>query len=1040
MEPLNEEELNLGNILLSNNRAASNFFLHSSNPRFLNFLLGDNQKQRNLFQEGVIAEEDGQISFILPMAYLVRIAEALQEEKDALNSTIYQEYTNYIAKATYTVIKCNFPISDHTHPFIIIQTIQIITCLGIENFDSIILSFITESIKKGWMEHIIWYLCDLLKELIKHKNNNSIILLKAIITNLPSENHCDSNIYYSLEENILTPTILEKLSTFCGEDFIFYLTQSLAELLYKKHNKLNYEKIELTCEKNASVNVKLLNSDTSFSLPNLPLSAKRLNLIPLIEANLSANINNDKNLIIEQILHFYTYIWNDLSYIFYPNLYTNSDCTNLDNDKNLLIFLIKELLTYTLRQQGLEYFHQLYNRITTNYNYFIFKRILLYCYSNNFSQTRSEIFNLLTQEKTLLLSEVFEADIYYLFETNVASFSKEEKKIIEQLIEAGPYDEVDWLEENLRKLYKQDTRKNYWKQKQYAALVSDSLFQEKYQKLKEKNKGKEFFNFRDGVKAKPITYKPLLNDEDALSLILATPNDYVKQIHNFEPNGCAEKHIFFDENPSNEGNIEQLQRLAKNYPCEIIKALPSLHSLRPIYIVHVFEGLAQSNEYKQISWNFLFSFIESYLADLSNKDELILESMFFSIPKEKEKQRIICAFADSLPTQFSNTDIETSEVISKMISFLYLLTEGYSFQHTAFIIEGNTKKPVPYLDSAINTCFGRVLEKLLRIILHNHNISLNGAKKLYTSLLDKGVIEAFVFLGYYFADLENIWSDWPKEQADRFLTTITPETNYWQIFFEGFLKSPFKYLYHYDSMLPHYQKAIREDNKDNRKWFSEILASFFIEGKDPLQGNSLLAYCYEQQKFDLLNDAIHFVSRDLNQTLRYQKESSKEQEKEEETLNLKAKQLWTFIWDKINDIYPDSDTSTSIIATLYHLINLIPGLDKLGEVEYQNISMILTQTPRKIFSWNHIISDLLYLVKKQPTAITVLNLGKIYLRIIKKIDLPFPKESHSAIISILKDFITDQEVNKIYLDIKEQYIKKHWLEDFTKIFKIDHID
>ena len=1039
MEPLNEEELNLGNILLSNNRAASNFFLHSSNPRFLNFLLGDNQKQRNLFQEGVIAEEDGQVSFMLPMAYLVRIAETLQKEKDSLNSTIYQEYTNYIAKATYTVIKSNFPIPTHTHPFIIIQTIQIITCLGIENFDSIILSFITESIEKGWMEHIIWYLCDLLKELIKRKNNNAIILLKAIITNLPSENHCDSNIYYSLEELLLIPTMLEQLSTFCGENFIFYVTQTLAKLLYKKHNKLNYEKIELTCAENASVNVKLLNSEISFSLPYVRFLEIRAKLGPIIETKLSTYINSDKDLIIEQIFHFYTYIWNDLSYIFYPNLYANSNCTDLDNDKNLLIFLIKELLTYTLRQQGREYFHQLYNRITTNYNYFIFKRILLYCYSKNFSQTRNEIFNLLTQEKALLLSGVFEADIYYLFETNITSFSKEEKKIIEQLIEAGPYDEVGWLEEKQRDVYKQDSIKNYWKQKQYAAMVSDSLFQEKYQKLKEKNKGKEFFNFRDGVHAKPISFKPLLNDTEALTLIASAPNEYVKQIQNFEPNGCAEKNDFFDEKPSNEGNIEQLQRLAKKYPYEISNSIFRLSLLRPIYIVHLLDGLAQSEECSRKSWKLLFDFIETYIENLPTNSEKQLESVFLAIPAGKEKQQIIRAFVEALPVQWKNADMEANEVVSQIINFLSLMLKDYSFQQPVFIIEGETKKPVSYLESAISTCFGRVLEKLLRIILHNQNISLNAVKDFYTSLLEQGKVEALTFLGYYFADVENIWPKWTQEQANK-LIDRAPDTNHWEIFFEGFLKSPFKYLYHYDSMTPHYQKAVRENKEDNRKWLSEILGSFFIEGQDTLQKNSLLAYCYEQQKFDLLNDAIHFISRNLNQTLRYQKESSKEQEKEEETLNLKAKQLWTFIWEKLNDIYLDSDKSAFVIASLNQLINLIPGLDKLEEKEYKHISLLLQQTPIKTFAWNHIISDLLYLVKKQLTSITVLNLGKIYLRIIKKIDFPFPKESHSAIISILKDFITDQEVKKIYLDIKEQYIKKHWLEDFTKIFKIDHID
>ena len=1029
MKPLNSKELELASILLSNQQALGNFFQYSNNPRFLKFLLGENLEQRNIFLQGIPIEETEHGEFLFPMAYLVRIAERLHAGKATINNDIYIEYINYIHQALLSIIKGYSLLTHQNYTAIITQTIQILLLIGIEHMDAPIQYFLISSIKNGWLENISWQLKDLLVALIKDKHPFFLNLFMVVIEFLPEESSSQSNIYYSLETIFQDTTILGVLSSFCGRDFIINLSKKLTEILWAADNRVSDENFIMTLAENAAVKVEISALGLNFNLPYVPLAQKRQKLILLIEQQLPSLEKKNKDRIIEKILHYYTYIWQDYSYIFYTDLYKNIDIALHFDRKCFLIYLLKEILFYTLQQQGEETFQDIYQGITSDSKFFIFKRILLYCYGKNFSIVREKIFQLLSEEKSILFSAPFEAEIYHFFENNLSSFSDNEKEFIKNLIDEGPYEDLAWLPEEAQKHYQQEAVKNYWKQKQFVSLVKDPEFAKAYQKLKEQTGEKEFFNFRDGFSFKPVTYIPLLKDDEALQLIINNTSAYLKKIHEFEPLGARARQAFLDEKPSNEGNIKQLQRLAKDHPIEIATRISYLRSLRPIYIVQIFEGLKESSQVEILDWSALLAFISSYLENIPAAPSENLETHFFEIKKGEEAKQIVRAFAEALPDKFQKTTIDARQVVEALIKFLSSLLDTYSFQHAAFIIEEDKKRPVSYLESSINTCFGRALEKLLRIIVLNPECANQQFQDFYTKCLNKKVVEAYLFLGFYFTDLEHRLPEWSNQQANSLLAP--DQDDGWDIFFEGFLKKRIKCLTQYESMFAHYEKAIKMGSSEYQDLLAEEFTGFFLYGKDTLDNKSLISICYQNKSFSLINNIINCISRDINRILHQQDKLTEEQKKEKQNLLEKANQLWNFIWHKITDP-PVQDTPISLLSAMG---GLIPSLNSLTEREYQQILKILSHYSPKIRPWDFLIPNLLFLVKKDLNEYSSCLMGKIYLEIIKKIDFPFPKDTHTEVIHLLEQFRSNVDVKTIYDEIKGEYVSKHWLNDFFHFFQ-----
>ena len=70
------------------------------------------------------------------------------------------------------------------------------------------------------------------------------------------------------------------------------------------------------------------------------------------------------------------------------------------------------------------------------------------------------------------------------------------------------------------------------------------------------------------------------------------------------------------------------------------------------------------------------------------------------------------------------------------------------------------------------------------LIVLNPECANQQFQDFYTKCLNKKVVEAYLFLGFYFTDLEHRLPEWSNQQANSLLAP--DQDDGWDIFFEGF--------------------------------------------------------------------------------------------------------------------------------------------------------------------------------------------------------------------------------------------------------------
>lgn len=1034
MKALSEKEQELLKILLSDNKALDNFLIESNSPRLLPSLNGGNSKGVNIFSHGHAISMDiwkERSAFIWPSFYLERIAERFK--KTELSNDIKQEYVEHILVALKNIVR---GYSQSNKPdFVVVQiVIRVIKNLGVRHLDEDILNFINTNLKGGCADALLWGLIDLLKALIDEKNPKVELLISTMVDTSPN-NICTNNshFYYLVEDFFNKKENIEKLAEFCSIDFILNIANKLSNALDIRENLVIEEEIEMDIQDNHSINVSIRNTNIKFNLPYVEFSDKQNKIRPIVEDELSKYDVSKKQKRIEQILHFYTQIWGDLTYISYPSL-NKTPSSSYKEQESLLIYILKEILRIRLNRGGIADFNELYVEITKNNKNFIFKRIFLYCYGKEFEKTREELFRLIDIEKALLFSHNFEAEIYGIMEENTLKFTEKEKEIIENWIQGGPYEEIDWLDVEDISKYKSNEAKIHWQQERYAPLKTIEPFKSKYQALRDKTKMKEFFNFKDGGEFHPTNYQPMISDQEALSQIKNNPSEYVNGIKKFAQEQHSRVTASMHDIPHSEGNADQLQRLARSFPRDITEAIGGLSGLRPVYIMHILYGLREAQDRQNILWPNLFKFIETYVdnlpEDTREKSEDPIEDDIINTPKGRNKEFTIGAFSDIISIQSDSVLFDRDTAIDLLSKFLKILLKDYQFISPMHRIVDGKEVAVDYLTMTINTPLGRVLEKLLSLIITRKISDIESIRDLYDDMLKNKVVEAHVFLGLYFVYFYQTMQEWTTEKTKNLLdaSTSADGLKYWEMFFEGFIKSNVQYLNYYDWMLDHYKKAIDVYSNTNVVRLPDALGSFFLAGKDKLDENSLIKYCYQKSAFEILSRCVSNISFKLNKGKFYGHVATEEEIEEEKKITPKANELWNFLWQEINnEKLKNSTHSDNIKHLLEEMLDLIPALTRLDIDNYGRISQILEGVKSKVKDTSYIFSDLIYLASKQNNdENAVLYLGRIYKKIIETMDYFTIEDSHKAIIDMLTGYSSDVNIKKILDEIKSIYVKKSW--------------
>lgn len=1023
MRPLNEKEQLLLDKILADETTLINFFVSSNNPLFLRVLAGQNSKHRNIFQEGCLEEDLINSRFLLPIQYVERIA---QNWKDQLFSPeLKEEYRQYILSATKSVIRgaSQESIIDYN---VVRCILHILTILEDSLTDRVIYNFIQQYIAKENINEIINDLLTFINTLSSNHNSKGLDLFISILQIISNNILVNDSIYFHIKKFIESSERILSISHLVNVKQLNNIALSLLKTMNFSIEQTIDKKFKITILGDASIQVSLLATKTNFILPQVPLLQKEKIIKPLIVNNLQTYNDPDKERLIELIFHYYTHVWYDLTYITYPSLYDNLPSSSYREGEKLLIYFLKELLCTILKEKGLRIFSRYYNCITKTHQNFIFKRILLYCYGKNFNLCRKYICSILFNEKSLLFSSEFEAEIYYLFKHNANLFTQKEIDFLGHLIDDGPYEEVDWLDEDKAKdYYHSRDYKNRWQQKQYSALTDINVFNEKYQKLCKNLNDKEFFNFRDGFKAKWIQYQAAWPDEETLKKILSYSNIFIQDIETFEQTQQSHSIGFEDEKPTIEGNITQIKRLGKTYPKEITSNIDKFKTLKPIYIEYLMFGLQECKNPQDIMWDKLLKFIEFYVTHIPNdtfsEDQL---SALFRTSKKQEGLYIISKFADVIPANPKIIGVDCNKFIEYLQNILKTHLSNYRLESKTNDNENN-KNNFSYLDSAIRTPLGRILEKYILLCINLKKLNEPDFQNLYQLLLKQKVVEAYVLFGHYFAYFQKQIKTWANTYARTILDMSSDDETkeYWSMFFDGFIKGNLQFFEFYDEMYNHYKKAIEIQDSQNLEYLTKILTQFVLDKRDILDENSLLRYCYQCHSFNLLASCVRRITyRAINDD-----NPSEEAKKGIKQVLPMAKKLWEILQDKIctDFIQNDKKPTEAELPLFQAMLKLVLIVDAIDAKTCDLIKWLIDVCQVKHLETSDIFAFLIKRIKNKPNKSLCNYIAKIYCQVIKKINYLFPSDQHQQIVLFLRhcDILSVKGTLK---EIEATYSKKHW--------------
>lgn len=1038
MEPLDKQENKILQLLCTDPVALEDFLIESENPRFLPFLNGKNADNLNVFKDGFAPKAlqwTEHSCFWLPAIYLEKIANRLHQE-DNVSDSIRQEYFSLIDRALRDLIQ-GYAKEAKRDPVVVQSLLHIIQTKNIESLDAELFHFMIENLEVCDFSIVIRNILPVIKEMMTQKQHVPHIeqFVELMIDLLPDKYVASDDRAYFIGEFLLNKEIIGKLTDICRDSFLSNLADKLTQTLGQEKEISIQDGIEIKIQADCSLQIKISDTAIQFTLPYVEFRDKEQIIAPSIEKNLQAYNGDNKNSLCKKILYWYTYVWSDLTYISYPSLYSES-IGYYKYRQRILIYLLKEILLVRLKTQGLEKFLDTYQVITSKSKYFIFKRMFLYCFGKEFEKTRVRLFALIEQEKYLLFSLYFEAEMYGLLEKNADKFTPIEQKKIEEIIENGPYSERVWAQSSKSEEIG-IKGKNLWKQEWYAPLHEIEYFKHKYEELRKQTQMKEFFNFRDGTTARVVHYNALLEDMEALSLLAHNPSEYVAKVTQFAKNQPNRVEASMYEMPHAEGNIEQLQRLADNYPAIVTESITALAELSPVYIRHILYGLRTTKDRKNIKWDKLCHFIENYVDDLSqSKQDALSETEnaddIMDIPKGKDMESIISVWADIVPIQEDGNLFNMSEIQRLLLKYLKLLLKDYDFDYQSiYHLNDGGKYPADYLTLTINTAVGRVLEKLIGVILSEKDCSFDVLKDIYEKMLMEKVVEAHVFLGLYFIFFYQNLGEWTKEQTNRLLSLSSNQETcqYWEMFFEGFIKSNNQYLDYYEWMHEHYKKAIELYNKIGLERLTEILTQFFEKDRDILDSNSLICFCWEKKAFHILSGCVREISFPLNKGKLYGYTPNEADIEQEKQLLPKAEKLWNFFWDKIGDDHnislPESPAEQKVLFV--DMLELIPALPFLNNSTVGQISQLIDCMEPKALGLSNVFSNLLYISEKKNQGKNgILNLAKLYCKLIKKMDYFTIAEQHFKIVVLLKKYVNMSEIKEQLQLIQSVYVVKKW--------------
>lgn len=596
----------------------------------------------------------------------------------------------------------------------------------------------------------------------------------------------------------------------------------------------------------------------------------------------------------------------------YYSFYEEQDFYN-KQPINVLTYILKSILINKAKTDVYET-----KEIIANFmkkNYLFYPKMALYVIGNDTERYGDLFWNALKNEDTedMLLDDIYFADELKHLLSNLKSLTESQRELLKQKIDNAV--KGYGIEEG-DKVYIASL-----KQEWYEALSFDSEFKMLYEEMKKITKK----DTQLGPAIGPVFTEWVGPGPSAL-----TKEEILQKSNGELARFLAEfKEVDHWKGPTVRGLAEILKHTVQDRPEKFVDDLMPFLKTGYLYMYYMFWGLRDAwKNKKDFDWQKLFNFIKTYLEQEEFwKDELPIVGERGWNPDHETVVGKICELIQEGVND--DTQVFPERLLEDAKKILWMIFDRLATPEK----EGEYRD---YATHALNSTWGKVISAFISFVLRIVRVNeKKGEKKeikwdedyrdRYESLLNKGIIEAFTWLGFYLPQLHYIDKEWAKQKINDLDNRKGEKV--WEAFMNGYLYGDRVYEEIYKLMRPHYEYGINYDFKESHdgERLIQHISIEYLKGQEPLDppDDSLFRRVLDGWNHKQIREIINFFwmqrdyvtqeTEDAKQTIekiiefwrwvfkRYQNKTAEQLDKNDKLLLSDLSKLTTFLPEIDND-------------------------------------------------------------------------------------------------------------------------------------------
>ncbi len=717
------------------------------------------------------------------------------------------------------------------------------------------------------------------------------------------------------------------------------------------------------------------------------------------------------------------------------------------------IVIEKEQGTYFSFYEDIEYINKPLDMFT-----YILKRILLSKAKNDTKTTESILTRYFKEEylyfpKIALyiignLLEIYNDFFWKVLETDVENiifrnsdnFGDELRIILENL---GDLDEEK--KEILFKKIEDSTKSEDFKENRelmerlhrqqfYKALSQDKYFNEEYKKLK------HLTNYE--IELRPIigkveVYSPGIVSPLSKEEILEKSNsELAEYLSKFE----GDKHW---KGPSVNGLARMLEEIAKENPKKFTDNMSPFLGTGYIYVYYIIWGLKDAwEDGKLLDWNNLFKFIEEYLEQIDFwNDKYVIKEDY----RNANHFWILGIIGELIKKGTIDDSKYFSESNFLLVQNILLTILEKLVANKERVSESQAERK-NYFSYSMNSTFGEITEALVMLARRiskseskennkQQKIGWNhGIKSIYEKLLNNGIIESYVWLGFYISIFYfQLDKEWIIDKIDKI---YSKKGKYWVAFMQGYLYKDKINKDVYRIMEKHYRRAINHSFKE--EFYSERLVQsicyMYLAGIEEINNNEGLFKILLDKWDDFqIKEAISWFWMQRDYILEPIDEKGNPEEKiRMEALRKRIINFWRWIYgNKYKDIDKFAKIDDKDKRILSELSHLSVFLEKIDEENFKCLKASVAHLQVN-FNTSFFLQYIDELKDKDEHA--PIYIGDLFIEILEHSTPDYDKQNIRSIVEYLFENNGAENAKKIFniylsrgydflRDIYEKYVK-----------------